>query len=82
MRATDCLALFKEAGFDVCRKEIQEDKVAQESMRNGFVVDEGFREYSVDDLCVTGFRVAVTAGRKEGRYGDMITIAVIMDGSL
>jgi len=64
LRATDCLALFKEAGFDVCRKEIQEDKVAQESMRNGFVVDEGVRGYSVDDLCVTGLRVALKENRK------------------
>jgi hypothetical protein len=37
-----------------------------ESMRNGFVVDERFRDYGADDLCVTWLRVAVRAEEKEG----------------
>ena len=49
------------AGFDVCSKEAQEDKKARESMENGFMVDEIFHSYSVDDLCVTGFRLALKA---------------------
>ena len=59
LRVSDYLAMFEGLGFDVCRKEVQEDQEARESMRNGFVVDERFRDYSVDDLCATGFRVAL-----------------------
>ena len=67
LRVSDYLALFREAGFDVCHKKVQEDEEAKESMRKGFVVDEKFRDYSVDDLCTTGFRVALKAGEKEAR---------------
>lgn len=59
LRASDYFRLFEESGFDVCRKEVQEDKKARESMRNGFVVDERFRDYSVDDLCSTQLKVAL-----------------------
>jgi SAM-dependent methyltransferase len=64
LRASDYFALFKEVGFDVCHKEVQEDKEARESMGSGFVVDERFRDYRVDDLCVTGLRVALKENRK------------------
>lgn len=67
MRTSDYLALFKEAGFEVCRKEVQEDDEARESMRSGFIGDERFRDYSADDLCVTGIRVALKVGEKEAR---------------
>lgn len=33
-------------------------------MKNGFVLDEKFRDYSVDDLCVTQLKVALKAGGK------------------
>ena len=33
-------------------------------MENGFMVDEKFRDYSVDDLCTTGFRLAL---KKNGK---------------
>ena len=66
LRVSDCLALFKEAGFDVCRKEATVDDEARKNMENGFMVDEKFRGYSVDELCVAGFRVALKAGRKRG----------------
>jgi hypothetical protein len=66
LRASDYFVLFKEVGFDVCRKKVQEDKGARESMGNGFMVDGKFRGYSVYDLCVTGFRVALKAEEKEG----------------
>ena len=59
LRASDYLALFKEIGFDICRKEVQEDKEALERMEDGFVVDEKFREYSVNDLCAISLRVAI-----------------------
>ena len=42
------------------------DDEARENMENGFMVDERFRDYSVDDLCVTGLKVALKAGRKKG----------------
>lgn len=58
LRASDYLALFEESGFDVCRKEVREDKKARRSMENGFIINERFRDYSVDDLCATGLRVA------------------------
>ena len=58
--------MFEEAGFDVCRKEAVVDDEARENMENGFMVDERFRDYSVDDLCVTGLKVALKAGRKKG----------------
>jgi SAM-dependent methyltransferase len=64
MRASDYLVLFEGLGFDVCRHETQEDEEALEIMRNGFMVDERFRGYSVDDLCVTGLRVALKENRK------------------
>ena len=38
---------------------------ARESMRDGFIVDEKFREYSVDDLCVTQLRVAMKVGENK-----------------
>ena len=38
-------------------------------MENGFVIDEKFRDYSVDDLCATQLKVALKVrGKKEGRY--------------
>jgi len=64
LRASDYLVLFREAGFDVCRKEVQEDDDAKESMRKGFVVDEKFHGYSVDELCTTRFRVALKENKK------------------
>ena len=64
LRVSDYLALFKEAGFDVCRKEATVDDEARKNMENGFMVDEGFRDYNVEDLCVTGLRVAL---KKNGK---------------
>jgi len=61
LRASDYLALFKEAGFDVLRMETQVDKDALESMRDGFTVDGRFRAYGIDDLCVTQLKVAIKA---------------------
>lgn len=62
MRASDYLALFREAEFELCRKEVQDDKEARKSMM--VMVDEGFRSYKVDDLCVTGFRIALKVEEK------------------
>jgi len=59
--------LFEESGFDVCCKEVQEDKKARRSMEDGFMIDEKFRDYSVDDLCTTGFRVALRVKRNKKR---------------
>ncbi len=39
---SDYLALFKEAGYDVCCKEAVVDEEARESMKNGFVVERSF----------------------------------------
>ncbi|MDF1594373.1 MAG: methyltransferase domain-containing protein [Desulfobacterales bacterium] len=64
LRASDYLALFKEAGFDICRHEVQEDEDVRVSIRDGFMVDERFQDYSVDDLCTTGLRVAL---KKNGK---------------
>ena len=64
LRANDYFALFSGTGFDVCRKEVVLDNEARKSMENGCIVDERFRGYSVDDLCVTGLRVALKANRK------------------
>jgi len=66
LRASDYLALFKEAGVDICRHETQEDEDTRVSIRNGFMVDERYCSYSIDDLCVTGLRAALRAGEKEG----------------
>ena len=59
LRASDYLSLFEETGFDVCRKEAVVDDEARESMGKGFMIGERFRDYSVDDLCVTQLRVAL-----------------------
>ena len=64
LRVSDYLELFEEAGFDVCRKEAVVDDEARENMRRGFVVDERFRDYSVDDLSTTRLRVALKAEEK------------------
>ena len=64
LRASDYLALFKEAGFDVCRKEATVDDEARKNMEVGFIVDEKFQDYNVDDLCITGLRVAL---KKNGK---------------
>ena len=66
LRASDYLALFRKAGFDVCRCENLVDDEARESMADGFVVNEEFQKYSVDDLCVTKLMVALRLGEKEG----------------
>ena len=63
LRASDYFSLFEEAGFDVCRKEAVADDEARESMGKSFMIDERFRGYGVDDLCVTGLRVALKANR-------------------
>ena len=39
---------------------------ARQSFMGGFVVNGKFRECTVDDLCDTGFRVALKTGRKNG----------------
>ena len=64
MRASDCFGLFEELGFDVCRKEVQEDKKARRSMEDGFMIDEKFRGHKVDDLCATWLRVALKENKK------------------
>jgi SAM-dependent methyltransferase len=64
LRASDYLTIFEGSGFDVCRKEVQEDKEARRSMENGFIIDERFRDSSVDDLCATGLRVALKENRE------------------
>jgi len=56
-------------GFDVCRKEVQEDNTARRCMKDGFMIDERFRDYSVNDLCATQLKVALKPGE-----------AVIVDG--
>lgn len=65
LRASDYFGLFEGLGFDVCRKEVQEDKEARENLENGFMVDGKFRGYEVDDLCMTGVRVVLKAEEKE-----------------
>ena len=64
MRVSDYFALFEELGFDVCRKESVVDEEARKSMKKGFVVDEKFHGYSVEELCAIGFRVALKENRK------------------
>jgi len=59
LRVNDYLLLFEGSGFDVCRKEVVVDNEARKSMENGFMVDEKFRGYSVDELCITGLRVGL-----------------------
>ena len=36
------------------------------SMENGFMIDEKFRGHKVDDLCVTGLKIILKTGRKNG----------------
>lgn len=67
LRASDYLALFGEAGFDVCRHETQEDNEAVQSLKDGFLVDETFRHYSINNLCTTQLRVALKVREWEGR---------------
>jgi len=50
LRESDYLALFEETGFDVCRKEAVVDAEARESIEDGFIVNEGFRDYNVNNL--------------------------------
>ena len=64
LRVSDYLALFEETGFDVCRNEAVVDDEARESTGKGFMIDGRFRDYSVDDLCVTGLRVALKENKK------------------
>ena len=66
-RASYYLVLFKEAGFDVWRREAQDDEEGRESMRNGFVVDERFCGNGVDDLYFTQLKVALKVVEKEGK---------------
>jgi predicted fused transcriptional regulator/phosphomethylpyrimidine kinase len=50
MRASDYLALFREAGFDVLRMETQKDEEARQSLVDGFAVDSMFDNYRLDAL--------------------------------
>lgn len=62
LRTSDYLALFEKSSFDVCRQETQENEEARKSLIDGFSVNEEFREYSVDDLCVTQLKVTLRVG--------------------
>ena len=45
------------------------DCEARQSLMGGFVVNGKFREYSVDNLCATGLRVALNENNEEwGRW--------------
>ena len=65
LRVSDYFALFKELGFDVCRCDTKEDDEVRQSLVDGFTANDKFREYSVDDLCVTQIKVALNAVAKE-----------------
>jgi len=68
LRVSDYFGLFREAGFDMCRKEALEDKEAKESLTDGVQIDEKFHEYSVNDFCVTELRVALKKGEDKLVY--------------
>lgn len=63
-RASDYIALFKDAGFDICRFETKEDEEARRSLENGFKVNEKFRDRSISDLCTTQVKVALKVKSK------------------
>jgi len=67
LRASDYLALFREAGFDVCRCDTEEDDEARQSLVGRFTVNEKFREYTVDDLSTTQLRVALKVRKNRVR---------------
>lgn len=57
LRVSDYLALFRELSFDILRLETNLDDEAMSSLRQGFPLDEGFKSYSLDDLCSTSLNV-------------------------
>lgn len=66
LRVSDYLALFKDAGFDVCRCETEDDAESRQSLIDGFTVDPMFHNYRFDDLSVTQLRVALNvSGNKD-----------------
>ena len=65
LRASDYLDLFKNAGFDVCRSDTEEDDEARQDLVDGFAVDPiMFDNYKLDDLSTTQLKVALKVGEK------------------
>lgn len=60
LRASDYFALFEGVGFDICQCVSEMDDGARESLNNGFIVNEKFRDLSIEDVCVTQLRIALT----------------------
>lgn len=59
LRVSDYLSKWKEMGFRIHRKEILIDEQSQKVLHGGFLVDEMFRKYTMDDLCTTQLRVVL-----------------------
>jgi SAM-dependent methyltransferase len=59
LRVSDYLSKWEEMGFEIQRKEIFIDEQSQKVLQAGFLVDEMFQNYSIDDLCSTQLRIAL-----------------------
>jgi len=57
LRASDFLRLFSELSFKVIRNESEMDNESKASIKDGFLIDEKFSSYSLDDLCTTTLRI-------------------------
>lgn len=59
LRVSDYLSKWEKMGFKIHRKEIFTDEQCQKVLDAGFLVDEMFQNYNIDDLCSTKLRVAL-----------------------
>jgi SAM-dependent methyltransferase len=57
LRASEFLHLFDELGFLILEQEVNIDDEALKSLRYGFVVDQQFSNFDINDLCATNLNV-------------------------
>jgi SAM-dependent methyltransferase len=57
LRASDFLRLASNAGFGVIRCETVIDEASKSAVRDGFVIDQRFAHYGLDDLCTRTLHV-------------------------
>jgi len=60
LRASDYLQFFKEVSFKILWHEAEIDNESVTSLKNGFIVDEKFSKYEINDICTTALKLIIT----------------------
>lgn len=59
MRINEYTKLFRKIGFNICRAKTELDQQSLEELKNGFMVDEIFKQFNNHELCTIQFKVAL-----------------------